>query len=256
MMANCPVCGKLTCIHWPEFWVYRRGDQYLCSENCMIVFDTQEFREKCGWIENWKYRKQKKKGSRTMANHKLTLEQKKKAVEIYKSGGDQLAWLEKCGSKNPSAAWFYIRKKLMDKEEKENPVIVVPHDDIEKAASYPEKTWMDTDRKPVTVSEAMQNMKDATDKFFGESGKSGLFHGTQGDKDANRKKIRHFTMPAYTDGFEIVGIRGEFGVYRANDEVNYFEFCPFGGELCMSPEDWKGQLDELNRAMNVLGVKL
>ena len=46
---------------------------------------------------------------------KLTLEQKKKAVEIAGQGGNQLEYLKKCGAKNPSAAWVYIKKTLMDK---------------------------------------------------------------------------------------------------------------------------------------------
>ena len=37
MMVNCPICGKLTCIHWPEHWVYRRGSTYYCSANCMDI---------------------------------------------------------------------------------------------------------------------------------------------------------------------------------------------------------------------------
>ena len=37
MMAVCPVCGKLKVIHWPEFWIYRRGNNYYCCENCMEI---------------------------------------------------------------------------------------------------------------------------------------------------------------------------------------------------------------------------
>lgn len=37
MMSTCPVCGKLTCIHWPEHWVYKRGQTYYCSAMCMDV---------------------------------------------------------------------------------------------------------------------------------------------------------------------------------------------------------------------------
>ena len=37
MMVSCPICGKLTCIHWPEHWVYRRGSTYYCSAICMDV---------------------------------------------------------------------------------------------------------------------------------------------------------------------------------------------------------------------------
>ena len=45
MMNVCPVCGKYHCIHWPEYWVYRRGNTYYCSEMCMdvsIVKDTKQ----------------------------------------------------------------------------------------------------------------------------------------------------------------------------------------------------------------------
>ena len=48
MMVNCPICGKLTCIHWPEHWVYRRGSTYYCSANCMdisIIRDTKLLNE-------------------------------------------------------------------------------------------------------------------------------------------------------------------------------------------------------------------
>ena len=37
MIVNCPICGKLTCIHWPEHWVYRRGETYYCSDQCLDV---------------------------------------------------------------------------------------------------------------------------------------------------------------------------------------------------------------------------
>ena len=37
MITNCPVCGKLTAIHWPQHWIYRRGDTYYCSWNCLDV---------------------------------------------------------------------------------------------------------------------------------------------------------------------------------------------------------------------------
>lgn len=45
---------------------------------------------------------------------KITLEQKQKAVEIAIGGGDPLAWLNECGSKNPQALWYAIRKTLKD----------------------------------------------------------------------------------------------------------------------------------------------
>ena len=43
---------------------------------------------------------------------KLTLENKKKAVEIALGGGNYLDYLKKCGAGNPSASWTYIKKCL------------------------------------------------------------------------------------------------------------------------------------------------
>ena len=44
--------------------------------------------------------------------NKLTRAQKEKAVQIAIGGGDSLDWLRTCGAKNPSAAWFYIKKTV------------------------------------------------------------------------------------------------------------------------------------------------
>ena len=111
MMATCPICGKLTAIYWPQFWVYRRGETYYCSENCLVVDRTRDIR-----LMNQVARERLiRKGVENMGKHRLTLEQKKKAVEIANQGGNQLEYLKKCGAKNPSAAWVYIKKTLMDK---------------------------------------------------------------------------------------------------------------------------------------------
>lgn len=45
---------------------------------------------------------------------RVTLEQKKKAVEIALGGGDPLAYLKSIGSKQPPALWYAIRKGLQD----------------------------------------------------------------------------------------------------------------------------------------------
>lgn len=45
---------------------------------------------------------------------RVTLEQKKRAVEIAMGGGDPLAYLKSIGSKQPPALWYAIRKGLQD----------------------------------------------------------------------------------------------------------------------------------------------
>ena len=57
---------------------------------------------------------------------KLTLENKKKAVEIALGGGNYLDYLKKCGAGNPSASWTYIKKCLQAKDpEKYEPLMAV-----------------------------------------------------------------------------------------------------------------------------------
>ncbi len=58
------------------------------------------------------------KGVDKMSQNKLTREQKGKAVDIAIQGGDPLAYLKECGAKNPTAAWWYIKKTLATKNPK------------------------------------------------------------------------------------------------------------------------------------------
>ena len=44
MMKVCPVCGKLTVIHWPEHWVWKRGSSYYCGENCISIDITRDIK--------------------------------------------------------------------------------------------------------------------------------------------------------------------------------------------------------------------
>ena len=136
---RCAYCGKAMFVLHPSRWAYKRKKAtesfiWFCSYTCM-------------------------RAEESMKGRKLTQEQYDEAVRIAGSGGDQLAYLKKCGAKNPSATWVYIKKKMeaeikeqvmampQIKVQEEKPilaevvekvpeVIVVPHDDIEKAAGY------------------------------------------------------------------------------------------------------------------------
>lgn len=111
MWTTCPVCGKGIAVMWPDLHVYRRGKDFMCSENCLIVYDTQRTRAANGFGDK------RKEGERK--DVALTQKQREKAVEIAVQGGDQIAYLKKeCGAPNPWATWAYLKKKL----EKENPV--------------------------------------------------------------------------------------------------------------------------------------
>ena len=85
--------------------MYKRGNTYFCSQDCMIVYKTKLTRETSGFTA-------KRKEETEDMNHKLTKEIKKRAVEIALEGGDFIGYLKKNGAKNPSAAWWYIKETL------------------------------------------------------------------------------------------------------------------------------------------------
>lgn len=215
MMTVCAECGKRIVVTWPEFYVYKRGKGedtcYFCSENCMIVADTREMKDRIGWVDPQaemteeeieavthgrpvgfrRLRKTARRGEQPAApaekdrpekpaertgqdmgnsknSHKLTREEKEKAVELAIGGKDPLSYLRERGAQNPSAAWWYIKKtlaksnpKLLEKiPEKLGTVLdekgqAVPADDSEAADPLEGFTAFDpgAGKKPIKGNE-------------------------------------------------------------------------------------------------------
>lgn len=166
-MKVCGVCGKRIAVMWPEFWVYKHGKgedtTYYCSENCMIVADTREMKDRIGWVDPQAemteeeieavthgrpvgFRRLRKTARREeqpaapagqertgqeMGNSrnakKLTREEKEKAVELAIAGKDPIGYLKECGAKNPWASWAYIKQTL--KKAKPEKYAQLPGDD-------------------------------------------------------------------------------------------------------------------------------
>ena len=108
-MMTCGICGKRFVVTWPQHWVYRRKDVFLCSEDCMIVYDAQTTRAANGFGP-------KKKGEEENMAGKLTKEQRGDVVEIAIKGGSPIEYLKKCGIANPYASWDWIKKSLAKKD--------------------------------------------------------------------------------------------------------------------------------------------
>ena len=104
---TCACCGKTMYVLHPSRWAYkqRKGKEtytWYCSWKCMRKDETVERR--------------------------ITQENYDKAVELAIRGEDYLAYLKKCGAKNPSATWCYIKKKLAETHP-------------QKLEMLPEKNW-------------------------------------------------------------------------------------------------------------------
>ena len=237
MMAICPVCGRMKCIHRPEHWEYRRGSTYYCCEQCM---DTDLYRDM--QLLNAVNRRKRKEIIMT----KITLEQKKKAVEIAISGGNPLEYLKKCGSKKPDGLWYTIKENLKKV-------------DPETYAKIPDfRGKSRTAKEPKTAGEAMEAAKDAADEFFGKCEDMGLKMETPTVKvdgplriqteEPEKVKIISEQNPLKpglrglnNSDFEVSAIKHPiFGEFYYDQKFGMVDWrTPDGEEVSLSPKNWK-----------------
>lgn len=208
------------------------------------------------------------KGADRMSQNKLTREQKEKAVELALNGGDYLEHLKKCGAKNPSAAWWYIRKTLG----KSNPELLEEINrktgegaEVEVAEKLPEEATITGEEKEqldeltrdgMPLDEAMEEVKE---RLQGARVKLGEKHKTIGDAFEELAKniqegLNPTKKPVSYDGFEIMCIKGEFGEYRTDGRKFNFANAPKIMYFEMNKEDMAAFLDEIRRAAQILGV--
>ena len=216
------------------------------------------------------------KGVDKMSQNKLTREQKGKAVDIAIQGGDPLEYLKKCGAKNPSAAWWYIKKTLATKNPKllekipEKIGTVLDENGLatplaEVAEKLPEEATITGEEKEqldeltrdgMPLDEAMEEVKE---RLKGARVKLGEKHKTIGDAfeelaQGLQERMNQTKKPVNYDGFEIMCIKGEFGEYRTDGRKFNFANAPKIMYFEMNKEDLAAFLDEIRRAAQILGV--
>lgn len=262
-MKVCDVCGRRFACR-PEFWPYRRGDYYFCREDCMIVFDTRVFRERIGWIEDHYRRKEKMK--------KVTLEQKNKAVEIAIGGGDPLKFLAECGSGNPSACWYQIRKMLKEKDpakyellpKREDAKKEEPKVDITINAEELLKTDVDVPKIVTCCAPSTREGVEVPDEFpvelpvanskIGRSAE--ILENQEKSVKKERKSMKKARKPVNYDGYEVSAVRSEaLGEFYFDRKFNSLDWRTVEGEeIGMSPVGWHQLMNELPKIMGILGI--
>ena len=179
---------------------------------------------------------EKKKEKCNMA--KLTLEIKKKAVQIALDGGDYLAYLKEHGAKSPSASWAYIMECA--KKNDQNNYLQLKARLDEKAAQKAEEKKT-AEKKP--AEEPKPELKQETAIRFAPDG----------------EHLQKITQPLKYGDFVVRSIEGLYGRYD-RDFFNGHDYIDFttkdGDELHMTVEHWKAFILELNQAAKVLGVDL
>lgn len=91
MRGQCPQCGKVFWIEYPDLWAYKRNGRYMCSWGCLRKHDGKE----ANGMEKQK----------TI----LTEDQKRKAVDMALEGQSPIRYLRELGCKNPYTSWKFIR---------------------------------------------------------------------------------------------------------------------------------------------------
>ena len=246
---------------------------------------VREFLAEQGCISPWGtwYRLQKEelhrkesqitdgKGRVNMAR-KITLEQKKKVVQIAIEGGDPLEYLRQHGSKNPTGLWWTIKNdlKAADPElyakiprlDGKKPPLPEANRDEKEAEHHilpglPEKAQMELglmDERVNTTSEDLPKVPD------GE------------EKQEITKPVGYF--PKFVEpvlpmdllqmfpGFQVTAINGKFGQYRVGIDPSckeaYFDFdgVDFDTQIRLPQHDLAAFVEELTRAAQILGVKI
>ena len=266
MMTECGVCGKRIVIPYPEFYVYKREETYFCSLDCMVVFKTQLTRQRCGF--------QPERNDKEMKQHRLTYDQKKKAIEIAIQGGDFLDYLKKCGAKNPSAAWWYIRETLAKadpekymeltgalatrKPEKE---IEWQHDDpqvvakvvkvedkkdglevtVEKADKLPPEAQTEK-KEPLAVVQPFPKYQDLhrTDEL------DALLYGAESLDRALKKDLE----------YKVIGIETKLGKFQYDHASDQMRWMPRRTTvvIMMPAAEWKKLAEDLPKIMKTIGA--
>lgn len=196
------------------------------------------------------------KGVDKMSKHKLTREQKEKAAELALSGGDYLAHLKECGAKNPSAAWWYIRKTL----EKSNPELLEQINkktgegaEVEVAEKLPPEAVAEVPEADPLAGFAPVSLGGAVAMTREEHAETCKSDQCRVVIDKNGLRVE---PPVSYDGFDVVCIRGEFGEYRMDGKKFHFANAAKIMYIEMYKEDLAAFLDEIKRAAQILGVNV
>ena len=232
MMTTCGICGKRFVVTWPQHWVYRRKDVYLCGEDCMIVYDTQ-----CTRAANGFGAKKKEGADEDMA---LTQKQKNEAVEIAIQGGSPIEYLKKCGLKNPYCAWGCIKKSLEKNEPgKYAKLISVSADKpakVEKVGKVPEPAWSNAGLTAADVEAEIRR----TDLVL------------QGGVDY-QMKVDEATV--IRKPYKVTGLETDFGRFTIGTVEGVLRFQASGeSEISMVAEDWHKMADVLPEILAALEV--
>ena len=217
---------------------------YLWSQNYISPRATW-----CNFQREWLGRKpyeftdgkpKTKKERENMSRLVFTEEQKMEAVRIAIEGGSPYMYLKGLGAKNPSCVWMRIKSKLA-------PEILAKIPQHPAGWKAPKKLDLDAGESyEINVKDAMDNLEEAADTFFGQCEDMGLKVG--------EPKI---TKPLMHSGKKAIGWQGDFGTYIHDVKHGYIDYeSNDGEEISMPVDSWRNFLAEIREIGLLMGVEL
>lgn len=219
-----------------DILAYLWSENYLTPRATWFNFQREWLGRKPYEYTDGKPRKVKEKRKVVHEKKKLTAEQMV-VVDTALAGGNPLEVLKGQGSKNASAAWFYIKKKLQEED--------------------PEKFDRLTKER---VDKGMPKKIGPDGKEYEklELDAGGNYQLSVAEDQMDKLKIDQTNSPVIFGDFEVTAVRHpEFGEFYFDQKFNRIDWRnPEGDEVSFAPGSWKRLTEALPQIMGILGVKL
>ena len=218
-----------------------------CAEIEKIGGSVRYYLACCGFVSPWGtwFRLQREelhrkdiqitdgKGGQDM--RKLTLENKKKAVQIAMDGGNPLKFLKEIGMANPSASWQYIKKCLKAQSPEKYEQLTKEEDDFPK---------------PVVLVG-----QDEVNSYYSDG--SVKVNLTANNKELEKPEEVTITKPVNYGGFEVCQVRDPktddlFSYDRKHNMMGWRTEA--GDDVVMTPEEWREFIGKIPTVMEILGI--
>ena len=265
MTEKCPACGKEFYVLYPNQWAYKWKQQHVCTWGCLRKLQRQDEPER-GEIEM----------DGTIV--KINLEQRMKAANIAISGENPYPYLESLGCANPTAVWYSIKKMIrknypelykklpkrvgmspvesgkkaravaLAKAEEKKEKIRLIYDETERKAYEEQQATEAAHEEPKTAAEAMENMKDAADSFFGTYCP---------EEPAEAQETNETEEPELE--YKTMGIQAEMGIFQYYKRTGYLDWTPNdpgADTVSLYVEEWRQLINDLPKIARILGVEL
>ena len=239
-----------------------------CVEIEKIGGSVREFLSCCGFVSPWGtwFRMQLEelgrdrnhitdgKGGKDM--RKLTLEDKKKAVQIALDGGNPLKFLKDIGVANPSASWTYIKKCLKARDPEKYDRLTQETEEISAAVKSVTVTLVGQDAVNSYYSDvSIVKRTDVT--ISGEDLE-------KADEDPEKITVSAEELQRVCPVSCSVTDDADISVYGVHTKIG--DFMTAGGKMCwyvgdpkepvnLPVEEWKSLMRVLPRVMQVMGIE-